>query len=82
MEDNLQIKDYVEITHDSYNLKEWEKILIQKAIIDHPSFTYDEIAEKLNISVRNLYRLIKEYNINVSIKMRKLIIKNFEVGNF
>ncbi len=72
------MKDQILVLRDNYKLIEWEEHLIKRCIQDNPSFNLDEIAEYLGISVRTLFRKIKEFKIDVDSEKNFLILEIFK----
>lgn len=58
--------------YNSYDIVEWEKAVMLKCIEDNPSFAMEDLAERLKVSKRNLYRKFKKHGI----KLKELKPKN------
>lgn len=79
MKQHFQIKDPVTITvFNSYDLQNWTKEIIFRCIADNPSFTTQELAEKLNVSDRSLRRYLDNYGLKPGDlgKMKDDILQN------
>lgn len=51
----------------TYDLKNAEKRIIEKCIVDNPMLPMFKLSQMLGISERTLYRLVKTYNIDAKI---------------
>lgn len=60
--------------YNSYDIVAWEKAVMLKCIEDNPSFVMEDLAERLNVSKRNLYRKFQKHGIKLKeIKIKELV---------
>lgn len=72
------IPEKIIISVDSYNLKTLEKRMIQVCINNNPDATYEDLALKLGVSVRTVYRVVKESEDSI----KSLIEQGFDPNDF
>lgn len=66
------IKDPVQITiNNSYNLVDWEKEIIKKCFFDNPESSVEDLAERLGISERTLFRNLRKHGLSPNFKTNK-----------
>lgn len=67
------IRDQIVIMLDSYNLKRWNKILIEKCIKDNPNQSLEYIAQLLGVSERGLRKKVGREGIKITKRDRKML---------
>ena len=53
------------VINNSYNWEDWEKALIKKCVEENPESCVEELAPRLNMSARTIYRKCDKYKIKV-----------------